>query len=544
VTRRFWQSRSAAFLAVACALSTVSHAQSDPLVFRSATSLVRFTLVARDGSGRPVTDLTKEEIEVFEDGRPRQVAFLQYERGAMRAEPVDSLPAGVFSNRSQYTPGPPRSVTAIVLDAVNTAAAQQAVVNGQVLKHLAVIAPASRIALYRLSTHVEVLHDFTEDLASLRARIARNDIRLQPSTVDRGNDVDGLAKNADEDRRQFIAEVVAAERRQATPYNLEVRDRRMAMTLGGLEVLGDHLAGIPGRKNLVWISAAAPMLEQHEDLRKSYASFLRATAERLATEGIAIYSVDANGLVGADLGTSSTTPGVSRTPSLRRNVLPSRTAEGRLWASMDALSGITGGRVIKFSNDPTKGIDAAETDADGAYSIAFHAAATPDDGWHKLKVATGRRGVSLLHREGYMARAAGTPRSWSTGDWRLAAATPLASTALRMDASAAVNTGVLTLLVQVPFEDLQVAQTQTAAHADLDVGLAEKHADGVFRIRHEPTVLRVEATNSPARPRPLLQFAKQWELDKRATAIRLIIRDRLTGRYGVLDVPLRLVPQA
>jgi hypothetical protein len=48
-------------------------------VFRSATTLVQLTLVAVDGAGHPVTDLTRDEIAGFEDERPREVAFLYSE---------------------------------------------------------------------------------------------------------------------------------------------------------------------------------------------------------------------------------------------------------------------------------------------------------------------------------------------------------------------------------------------------------------------------------------------------------------------------------
>lgn len=114
-------------------------ARQDPPTFRTATTLVQFTIVAVDSNGNPVTDLKREEV----------------------------------------------------------------------------------------------LHDFTEDVESLRARIARNDIQLQPSTVDRGGDVDGLAKGAVDEKRQIIEEIIASEERMVTPYNQEVRDRRLAMTLGG-----------------------------------------------------------------------------------------------------------------------------------------------------------------------------------------------------------------------------------------------------------------------------------------------------------------------
>ena len=36
--------------------------------------------------------------------------------------------------------------------------------------------------------------------------------------------------------------------------------RRSQLTIAALEGIANHLAGIPGRKNLVWISAAFPFV--------------------------------------------------------------------------------------------------------------------------------------------------------------------------------------------------------------------------------------------------------------------------------------------
>src|SRR5712691_11858881 len=93
--------------------------------FRAGTTLVEFTFVATDGKGNPVTDLTKEEILVTENGRPRELAFFRFEGRYTPVRPPP-LPPGKFTNRGEFTPGAARNVTAIVLDAINVSGVGQA----------------------------------------------------------------------------------------------------------------------------------------------------------------------------------------------------------------------------------------------------------------------------------------------------------------------------------------------------------------------------------------------------------------------------------
>src|SRR5947208_11885803 len=88
------------------------------------------------------------------------------------------VPQDAFTNRPEYLPGPPRNVTAIVLDAVNVSPADQIVFRDQLLRYLQQLPPNTRAALYRLGDGITVLHDFTSDSEALRARIAKNDVTL------------------------------------------------------------------------------------------------------------------------------------------------------------------------------------------------------------------------------------------------------------------------------------------------------------------------------------------------------------------------------
>jgi hypothetical protein len=64
--------------------------------FRAGTTLVEFTVIARDNKDRPVIDLAKDDIVVTEDGTARDVAFFRFD-GAVETRRNEALPPGLFS---------------------------------------------------------------------------------------------------------------------------------------------------------------------------------------------------------------------------------------------------------------------------------------------------------------------------------------------------------------------------------------------------------------------------------------------------------------
>ena len=133
--------RIAAAAAVFTAAAVTLAAQDSTPIFRAGTTLVEFTIVATDHNGQPVTDLTQNDITIVQNGKPQPVAFFRFEGSAfgpgaaeVKHEPIAP---GIFTNRSEYFPGPARNVTAIVIDTLNTLPEDQVAVKAHVMQYLA-----------------------------------------------------------------------------------------------------------------------------------------------------------------------------------------------------------------------------------------------------------------------------------------------------------------------------------------------------------------------------------------------------------------------
>lgn len=532
--------------------------QPEPPTFRAGTTLVEFTLVATDGKGNPVIDLNPDDLTITENGRQRPIAFFRFEGaaggsaqiGTTQVAPIEPLSPGIFTNRAEYAPGPRRSVTAIVIDSLNTRPEDQVSVKAQVMRYLRNLPADTRVAIYRTGQQVTILHDFTDDLDTLRARIARvsaetfvqpegKDFRAQAEAME----AEHLDKSfeTEEDTSRGAKEAAAGDMAKLEEYyNQQLQDERAALTLKSLELLGNHLAGISGRKSLVWLTGGLPVLmtQARDRWPKDYETAIRTTAERLASQGIAIYPVQATGLKSVDLGTSSTATGTgfgqANIPVRPYTSVP----EQRVWSTMEVFSTVTGGRTFRNTNDLAAGLSAADADRRGTYSVGFYASEQPDNRWHSFRVSVKRPGIKVLHRQGYLAVApAREPRSWSGDDWEAAIKNRLGSTGIRLDARVDVMANAVNVLFQLAAEDLSYRRLNNESVIDLEIGIGERNKAEWTRVRRDGATITMKG--QPQDPKTsVIRLTKSWQINPDTSAIRLVVRDQLTGRYGVLDVPI------
>jgi hypothetical protein len=217
----------------------------------------------------------------------------------------------------------------------------------------------------------------------------------------------------------------------------------------------------------------------------------------------------------------------------------SRENDHRIWSTMEMLADATGGRSFRNTNDLTAGVRAAATDLRGSYSIGFYVPDNSDNRWREFDVRVSRPGVRVLHRKGYMALApVKQPVNWSQADWQAAMQNPLGSTAIRLDARAEAAPGGLNVLIQIAADDLYYKRVNGAPVTDLEIAFGERNSKEWTRVRRDGAVITIKENPQQVVRPTIVRFSKIWTIDPDTTQARLIVRDRMTGRFGVLDMPL------
>jgi len=273
--------------AVATAAQSQGPQQSE-LVLRSTTRMVSVDAIVTGRDGRPVTDLTRDDFTILEDGRPQAIATFSVSNPPTTVQKKDlppQLPSHVTTNRPDVIEGTDR-IAVLLLDGLNTTPQNQTYLKQQMLKFVAEhFDPGRKLAVLALTEKLVVLQDFTSDPALLKTAleryratspaVARNGgeydlsstyvstpgISLPPQ-ANGGPDASGVDPTAvatsggsSDTIANDIAYMMRRFEKEAENFS---RDVRIGITLDALQQIARYLAGQRGRKSLLWFSSGFP----------------------------------------------------------------------------------------------------------------------------------------------------------------------------------------------------------------------------------------------------------------------------------------------
>jgi VWFA-related protein len=526
--------RNALVVAILCGIGVPLLSQEPPAqTFRTSVRLVPINVVVHDRDGKPVEGLTAADFTITEDGVEHPLALFAVEsRTAAQSDAPPPLP-GIFTNRIEGAAA--GAVTVLLFDRVNTSAMDQRRAHEHLVRFLKSLRPADRVGLYVLDPGaLHVLHDFSRDATSLLRAVDR--VAGQTSGALAAADERNLPADPSGDASGGLADFLAQSDAVLTAMQAHFELIRARDTTDALEALARHLAGVRGRKNVIWISGGFPLvIHERDGIRNMSPDVLRAT-RALSDSDIAIYPVDARGVLD---------PFVTR-PGDKVQVMRSLEESRRLLDASSMIAEQTGGRAFYSTNDLGTAITRANSDADLTYVLGYLPVNDRWDGrFRAIRVSVNRRNVDVRHRRGYFAH----PPGIATAEEQAALLndalrSPLEATGLPMSVAASPGPASPPAPLKVQLEILLhggAVSLQPAGEfweGGVHLTAAQGFADGrLLRLLDRTVNLRL----SPEQREPLLQegltLTITIEVQADAHHVRLAARDLHSGRLGSVTIP-------
>jgi VWFA-related protein len=422
-------------IVVAPVYSQTATPESATATFRANVRVVLVDVVVTNSNDEPITGLHQQDFQLSEDGQPQTLASFEGHAGLPDVPALTlqaKLPPNVFSNRPLVKTGDAANV--LLLDALNTQMQDQSYVHAQMIKYIKGIHPGTRLAIFTLGARLRFVQGFTSDASVLMAALSGKKTEGNPQLSPL------LPTSAETDASQRL--VAQMEEMQAANGSAQLQgsidglkefqaettsfqtDVRVQTTLEAMQQLARYLAGIPGRKNVIWFSGSFPLSILGNfslggaDTMRQYQEDVAETANLLAAAQVAIYPIGAEGLaIDSHYDFSSpqgpkiagATPEQQMTESQVNDLQTGSIERNAGHASMDELAKDTGGETFYNTNGLSDAMAHVIRDGTHYYTLTYTPTNKKMDGrLRHIEIKLTEGTYRLAYRRGYYADATAT----------------------------------------------------------------------------------------------------------------------------------------
>jgi VWFA-related protein len=361
-----------------------------PVTFRVEVNYVEVDAFVTDASGNPVSDLTANDFELFEDGKPQKVASF-----SLINIPIERAERPLFAGKAiepdvQTNEHLEGRIYLLVLDDVHTDLTRTPRVKAAARRFIEQKFGVNDLAAVVYTGRTDASQDFTNNPRLITAAIDKftgrkltsatvtriENARVNPETgnIEPGDDIDQMD-------RAFRARSVMNNIRKMAEFMAGVRGRRKAMLLIGEGV--DY--NIFEATGVLGSTASAVMLDTQD-------------AIAAATRGnVSIYAIDPRGLQtgSEDLISVSSTVGDANLQSVQSEMRLSQD-------SLRVLASSTGGFAAVNRNDMNTAFDRIVSENSSYYMFGYYSTNERRDGrFRKIEVRVKRPGLRVRSRNGY-----------------------------------------------------------------------------------------------------------------------------------------------
>lgn len=402
-------------------------------VLHATSSLVLVDVVVTD-HGKPVHGIDRSHFHIFEDGHEQPIAsFDEHEpqpaspHADAAAARIAALPPHTYTNISPYPVA--SAVNVLLLDALNTPMADQADSRKEMIEYLGNIPPGTPIAIFTLASHLQLVTGFTTDAAYLakvmkgKAASPSQSVMMEQQSTSAQMGLEQEAAEMEQDPNAPVFSIQSIEQFEADLTTFQT-DQRVRMTIDAMDELARYLGAIPGRKNLIWFSGSFPVTLDPDPNQsgyrntESYADNIREASNLLSAARVAVYPVDARGLMISPVADASYVPSPNSMTVNNRGRGSSHSPASNIGSddtkfmnqndeehgSMTLIAAETGGKAFFNSNDLKGAVAEAMNSGSSYYTIAYVPPSEKLDGsFRRIKVTVDQGGDKLAYRDGYYA---------------------------------------------------------------------------------------------------------------------------------------------
>ena len=379
-------------------------------VVRITTNLVQIdAVVTKDG--KPVTNLSAEDFEIYEDGRRQNITSFAYISNIVKSDGSPTASAKPEKGAVEAPPPPivrdvPRRTMAIVVDDLGLSAESMNQVRKRLQKFVTEeLQPNDLVAIIRTAGEVGALQQFTNDKRVLLRAVSK------------------LRWNVCSRMGQTVIQPLEGLGLNTCYFN------SLVVTMKKLRYVLDSMGQLPGRKSMILMSDSIPISKEdptgsgiapiddtaligmkHEGFEPlavgtnptNYGGWLQRLAETAIRSSVVIYSVDTQGLQYTGLTASDSVSGKlpEKIPAFNAVVVDrSRMLQVNREGS-ERLAKQTGGYQVRNSNDFQ--LDRIVEDQSGYYLIGYRPTdETFNRQFHQIKAKVKRSGMTLRTRYGF-----------------------------------------------------------------------------------------------------------------------------------------------
>jgi len=550
----------------------------DDDVIKVTANLVSLDVIVKDKKGKAITDLKPEDFTVFENGVPQKIQFFDSTLTSGSEAGQSTAATGSTEPKPRTPTGFPRNIIALVLDGQSTELANLKHVREGTMKYIRErISDTDSVALFSVSSGLQLLQPFTQDKAKLLAAVEK---AYDSSTVSKTSEARDLSENISSIRDRIstgapdtIPNTQAAAASASAAAQTRIAQRMLEQyiqlrsslsaqqtrpILAALAAICEGLRSIPGKKTLVMFSQGfvAPEALDWQ---------VQSTIDIANRANVAIYIIDSGGLTGGTpksgaLVAGSPLGGISggldmeqrRRSAAGESVFDITRQEGsnRQQDLLYRISEDTGGRFLKNTNDIAGALERIDAEIRSRYTLAYRSTDTNFDGsFRKVKIEVRRPDTNVVARPGYYAIPPSQIVPFSPDDRKLLAdfatmqAHPTLPLSLQLNPfRAREGFYIVPLSFEIPPAEVKFDRQGGKQRLQLEVL-------GVIRAEGEDKILsrlggNFDVALTPQQYESILNdkifYRQDMQLYAGNYTVDLIVRDRLSGKVAAKQEKLVL----